>query len=297
MLGSRGDTSVVAEAFGHGEISRAHAFVVADAYTPERAVEISNVEPQLVAAAREHTPQRLGMLVRHVTDAIDGDGGAATDEALHARRGYYLSWTLDGMLATNGTYDTADGKIHRAAIRAEMERDLQQNDPRTPAQRRADAHTNLMRRSLDRGDIGSTRAVRPHVTVAVDVDELPGSPAEVVAQVRAESRRDGQLSAATLERLTCDCDISRVITAGRSEILDVGRATRTVSAALWKALVIRDEHCQAPGCDRAPDSCEAHHVVHWARGGPTNLENLQLLCWHHHREQHIHDARARARAG
>jgi hypothetical protein len=43
-----------------------------------------------------------------------------------------------------------------------------------------------------------------------------------------------------------------------------------------------------------PSSCQAHHVVHWTRGGPTNLDNLRLLCWNHHRERHNHDARARA---
>jgi len=198
------------------------------------------------------------------------------------------------MVARNGLYDHEAGAIHLAAIKAEMERDYQENDTCSPAQRRADAHTNLMRRSLDRGDVGSSRAVRPHITFVVDLDELPSATNEVVAQVRSEARRNGHLSAVMLERLTCDCDFSRVITAGRSEILDVGRATRTISPAMWKALVVRDRHCQGPGCDRPPDSCEAHHVIHWARGGPTNLENLQLLCRHHHRHRHTHDAQARA---
>jgi hypothetical protein len=95
-----------------------------------------------------------------------------------------------------------------------------------------------------------------------------------------------------LERLTCDCDISRVITTGRSEVLDVGRATRTIPPAVWKALVVRERHCQAPGCDQPPERCEGHHIIHWERGGPTSLDNV--LCWHHHREQHKHDAQARA---
>jgi len=130
--------------------------------------------------------------------------------------------------------------------------------------------------------------------VVVDLDELTGATTERVTRVRAERHHHGRLSRATLERLTCDCDISRVVTAGRSEVLDVGRATRNPPPAIWKALVVRDQHCQAPGCDRPPDSCEAHHIVHWTRGGPTNLDNLLLLCWNHHRERHNHDAQARA---
>ena len=285
---------VVADAFGRGEISSRHAVVVANAYTPERAGAIAEVESELVDVARQHTPKQLGGVVRYLIDAIDGDGGAVSDEALFERRRHHMSVTLDGMVAYDGICDPETGAIHSAAINAEMERDRVEHDPRPPAQRRFDALTNLLRRSLERGELGESRNVRPHVTVVVDLDELPGSSPELVAKVHTERRHDGHLSAATLERLTCDCDISRVITVGRSEVLDVGRATRTIPPAIWKALVVRHRHCQAPGCDRPPDSCEGHHIVHWTRGGPTNLQNLQLLCWNHHRHRHTNDAQARA---
>ncbi len=287
---------VVAEAFAEGEISRSHALVVAAAYTPERASELNNVESQFVAAARDHTPHELAGLVRHVTDAIDGDGGAATDEAVFARRGYYQSDSLDGMWVTNGTFDRVDGEIHKKAINAEMERDFQRGDGRTPAQRRADALTNLLRRSLDQGELGESHHVRPHIVGVVDVERLASVTPELIADAWAERHRNGYLSDAMLDMLLCDCDLTRVLTAGKSEILDVGRATRYPSAAQWKALVVRDRHCQAPGCDRPPDHCQAHHIRRWTRGGPTNLDNLQLLCWNHHRQQHWNDARTRARA-
>ena len=288
------DLPQVAAAFERGEISSRHAAVVANAYTPERAGAIADVETELVDFARQHLPKQLGGVVRYLINAIDGDGGAVSDEALFERRRHHMSTTLDGMVTYDGICDPETGAIHNAAINAEMARDRVERDPRTPAQRRFDALTNLLRRSLDRGELGETRNVRPHVTVVVDLDELPGNTPEFTANVRTESRHNGHLSAATLERLTCDCDISRVITTGRSEILNVGRATRNPSPAIWKALVVRDRHCQAPGCDRLPESCEAHHIVHWSRGGPTNLDNLQLLCWNHHRHRHTDDAQARA---
>ena len=81
-----------------------------------------------------------------------------------------------------------------------------------------------------------------------------------------------------------------MITDGPGNVLDVGWATRNVSNAQWNALVVRDRHCQARNCTRGPSFCEAHHIWHWEHGGPTNLDNLQLLCWHHHKQQHIHDA-------
>jgi hypothetical protein len=284
---------VVAEAFSLGEISRSHAAVIAEAYTPERAFEMSNVEPQLVAAARDHTPKDLGGLVRVVTDAIDGDGGAASDEAMHARRSYSMSSTLDGMLVTNGTYDHLDGEIHKAAINAEMQRDFQPHDPRTSTQRRADAHTNIMRRALDNGELGDSHGVRPHITAVVDVGEKP----DLSERVRMDRHHNGFLSDTMLEMVACDCDITRVIMAGKSEILDVGRASRTPTAAQWKALVVRDQHCQHPGCYQPPSRCAAHHKWHWTRGGPTDLENLEMLCWFHHRLRHIQEAIARARDG
>ena len=68
------------------------------------------------------------------------------------------------------------------------------------------------------------------------------------------------------------------------EILDVGRRTRTISPALRRALAARDGTCRFPGCQNR--RCDAHHVQHWADGGTTSLENLVLLCRHHHRVVH-----------
>jgi hypothetical protein len=69
---------------------------------------------------------------------------------------------------------------------------------------------------------------------------------------------------------------------GLSQPLDIGRATRVIPPHLHRALTIRDGHCQFPGCDQPPPVCEAHHLMPWARGGPTSLDNLTLLCRFHH---------------
>ena len=68
--------------------------------------------------------------------------------------------------------------------------------------------------------------------------------------------------------------------------LDIGRATRIVPQGLRRALILRDEGCAFPGCDRPPMWCDAHHIDHWADGGPTSLCNLALLCVHHHDRVH-----------
>jgi hypothetical protein len=68
--------------------------------------------------------------------------------------------------------------------------------------------------------------------------------------------------------------------------LEVGRSRRVVSAAQRAALVVRDRGCVFSGCDRPPAWCEAHHLVPWLQGGPTDLPNLALVCRAHHRAVH-----------
>ena len=81
--------------------------------------------------------------------------------------------------------------------------------------------------------------------------------------------------------------LARYLT-GPSVPLDVGRTYRSVPSWIRAALLVRDQHCAFPGCDRPPHWCQAHHIQHWADDGPTALSNLVLLCPHHHNAVH-HD--------
>jgi hypothetical protein len=82
--------------------------------------------------------------------------------------------------------------------------------------------------------------------------------------------------------LACDAAIVPVVLGSASEPLDVGRSTRTIPAAIRRALTVRDGGCAWPGCDVPPARCDAHHVEHWADGGETEVCNLCLLCSRHH---------------
>jgi hypothetical protein len=119
------------------------------------------------------------------------------------------------------------------------------------------------------------------MTVHVDaVSEGVGEPSEM--------DHVGPVNPAIARRITCDSGISRVVMAGRSEPLDVGRCTPLVPTAMRRAVVVRDRGCRFPGCDRPQAWCDAHHMVHWADGGPTALQNLVLLCRRYHRMVHQH---------
>ena len=67
-----------------------------------------------------------------------------------------------------------------------------------------------------------------------------------------------------------------------SQPLDLGRTTRTIPPHLRTAVIQRDQHCQFPRCTQPPSVCDVHHLIPWAKGGPTSLANLRLLCRFHH---------------
>jgi Domain of unknown function (DUF222)/HNH endonuclease len=175
--------------------------------------------------------------------------------------------------------DPETGESLLTALRAVLDTEARSgdaDDPRTPAQRRADALGEICRQWLDHGVRPSVAGERPHLTVTVAAEALRG---EIGA---SELDHVGPLPTDTARRLACDASVMRVVMAGRSEPLDVGRRTLVVPSAVRRAVIVRDRGCRFPGCDRPQAWCDGHHVVHWADGGPTALHNLLLLCRRHH---------------
>ena len=89
----------------------------------------------------------------------------------------------------------------------------------------------------------------------------------------------------TARRLACDARIVVEADGPTGETLDLGRAMRFPNAALTRALWHRDGGCRYPGCG-ARRYLHAHHILHWADGGPTRISNLVYLCGAHHRAVH-----------
>jgi hypothetical protein len=90
----------------------------------------------------------------------------------------------------------------------------------------------------------------------------------------------------TVRRLSCDASLVPVTEDAHGNILDIGRKTRSIPSAIKRALRIRDQCCQFPGCTTDPRFCDGHRVQHWSQGGNTSLSNLVLLCRLHHRLVH-----------
>jgi hypothetical protein len=108
---------------------------------------------------------------------------------------------------------------------------------------------------------------------------IPAIPADV-------SDLGAFLSRADRRQLLCDCNIARIVLGPDSQPLDVGRTHRLVPRWMRRAIAQRDRGCRFPGCDRAANRCEAHHVKAWTDGGGTSLQNLVLLCAFHHHVVH-----------
>jgi hypothetical protein len=244
----------------------------------------SRAEARLVEAARIHSTgdlQRIAAYWRRAAERELVETGG--EEALRARRRLHASVTFMGMVRLDGDLDPETGETLLTALRAVLDAESRSgsSDERTPAQRRADALGEICRQWLDGADRPSVAGERPHVIVTVGARALAGEPAGP-----SELDHVGPVAPETVRRIACDASVMRVVMAGRSEPLDVGRRTKVVSPPMRRAVVVRDRTCRFPGCDRPHTWCDAHHVVHWVDGGPTAVGNLILLCRRHHRLVH-----------
>lgn len=153
--------------------------------------------------------------------------------------------------------------------------------------RRADALGVLAERFLavaPEGDGSLQTADRFLLTVHASAQSLP-SRAQVDPSDPPSLEHGPVLATETVRRIGCDAALVRILESGDGEPLDVGRKTRVIPPALRRALKRRDGGCRFPGCTHTK-FVDGHHIVHWADGGATSLENLVTVCRHHHRLLH-----------
>ncbi|MEJ5868599.1 DUF222 domain-containing protein [Pseudokineococcus sp. 5B2Z-1] len=211
------------------------------------------------------------------------------EERAHRRRELYCSPDLHGTWHVRGRLAPEAGATLMTAIEALAAPEPSGEggpDLRSAAQRRADALVALADKALSAPPgsptgVSSEGGARARVVVTMDLSALAGAVAG--AGLLAD---DAPLSAGAVRRLACDAEVVPAVLGSRSEPLDVGRAAYTVTPAQRRALAIRDRGCIGPDCDAPVSRTQAHHVVHWADGGPTDLSNLALVCGHDHRRVH-----------
>jgi hypothetical protein len=279
-----------AAAFAAGDVTATHARVITRAMTPRRVakaadagIDLAETDRILTDLARQTTPDETAKGVARWVAGVDPDG--ALDDAADTRRRFTMASGLDGRVHLRGDLDAVGGEYLHAALAALMNGDRPAGDTRGHAERQADSLVALARGALDGGSLPDVRGERPHVRVTIDWQALcaeRGAP----GVAGGELGWAGPITPETARRLACDASVVRVLTGPNGLPLDVGRAQRTASAAIRRAVEARDGHCVFAGCDALPEWCDVHHVVHWAFGGPTSCDNGALLCERHHTACH-----------
>lgn len=193
-------------------------------------------------------------------------------------RSVHLSRLLDGRGRLDANLDADAMALAETALRVAESPDAE-GEERNAARRRGDALTDIFRFFLDHQHVAPKNRNRPHVSLVVDWDRYRAG--------HGGTYTDGvPASPATIRTTLCDAAVSRVVTTAGSVILDLGTTERLFSDTQFHALVLRDQHCRHPGCDRPPQWCHAHHVIPWEDGGLTDLANGVLKCSRHHHIGH-----------
>lgn len=269
------DLPLISGSFGRGELS----YWQVRAIVP---VATAAIETQLLDMAHHSTAGQLQRLARAYKSCLDRAELELSNER-HRLRSLHYYFDDDGFLMLHGRLDADQGAVLVAALEAAEEslRDELPDDPEepvTPEQRRADALGEIARAALATPE-GATPS-RSSAIIHVDVASLIDGSGE-----RCELADGPSIASETARRLTCDCTFQSFFEAD-GDVVDVGRRMRTVPPRMRKALEERDLVCVFPGCDRKKFT-EGHHILHWTRDrGETKLENLALLCFHHHRLMH-----------
>jgi hypothetical protein len=258
------------KAMADGEIGFAHFALIA---RTSAAVGERLDEAKLLGQARKQTIARFHDSCYHARHAADPQGCAKDEAEGVEARSLTFANSDDGMVYLNGMLDKVGGAAVKAALEPLAQR-TGKDDDRCRERRVADALVDVCMHALDNG-VPSRRTNLQVTTSLETLRGLSGAPA-------AEMEFSLPISSKAVERLACDCTVTRVLLGSDSTVIDVGRARRVISGAQGKALKVRDRGCVWPGCDRPATWTSAHHVVHWINGGPTDLSNLVLLCYRHH---------------
>ncbi|MFF0145515.1 HNH endonuclease signature motif containing protein, partial [Amycolatopsis sulphurea] len=267
------------------------------------AADRDRTEHTLVELARTAGVAEIAVAGRRALDLLDPDGTPPRDTPV-PERALRLRTRRDGTVVFDGHLDPVSGASTLALLEplAAPHTDSRTDGPADhPALGSADGSADgpggeqpARSRAERYGD-----ALMEIIALAAGHPDAPnhsGGRADLVVTIPLDTLRTGlghahldlatPLTAAEARTLACDCRLIPAVLGSPGQPLDVGRAKRLVTDPIRTALTLRDRGCTFPSCTRPPRHCDAHHIVEWWNGGPTSLDNLTLLCKHHHRLLH-----------
>jgi hypothetical protein len=257
--------------FAAGAISAEHAGQIA-AYAA-RVAEVAAAEDEFAGLAARTDPAEARRRLQVYEDAFNPPAPDLDTAAQRARRSLDASLRPNGMVRVSGVLPEVEG-LRLLDVLAGFTDPPDADDDRTPTQRRADAFTDLVCAAA-----ANTRPLGVNgLSVLVDLDRLPHG---------ATLSDATPITPAVFDYTTCAAAVSVIFGTRhghRFQPLALAQTRRLASPSQWDALVARDRGCLR--CGRAPRFCQAHHIIGWASGGPTDLSNLALLCSRCHHDLH-----------
>lgn len=260
----------------------------------------------LTDLAERVDPGRVRAAGRALREVIDPDGSLSEADTQFERRYLHLSPLLDGMTSIEGLLDAEAATTLSTAL-APFLVPTGADDDRSAAQRRADGLVDVANTAMRSGELPELSGAPAQLQVLIPWEKIaPLEPKDVTASTDAmEITPPNPLTGAGLprlpehpggtailprvssERLACDGSVARVLLDPDSLPLELGRSRRLFSNVQRRALALRDaDGCRFPDCNRPARYTDAHHVVAWADGGASDLDNALLVCRFHHRKVH-----------
>ncbi|MDN5855007.1 MAG: HNH endonuclease [Actinomycetia bacterium] len=280
-----------AAAFSAGDIALRHVEVIAKVLATDAGRRLPP-EVQLAEHACVASPSDLLAFGTELITLLDQDGPGPDDtpppvnELRLTRHRSGAGGSIKGRFEDPALYDAIAAVIDAKA------KPLTADDDRTAPQRQAEALADVCGHVLNHDDqLPETGGRRPQVTVIVRLEDLERRARAAMLEF------GGTLSPASLRMLACDANVIPVVMGGNGQPLDVGLSTRVIPDGLRRAVTARDQGCAHPGCDRPPSWCDIHHVDFWGHHGPTEIDNLVMLCKAHHRQVHHTEWTVRIRDG
>jgi Domain of unknown function (DUF222)/HNH endonuclease len=262
------DLPRLVESLCAGDLSLDKVRAVADVATPE-------TEKELCDRAKEGTVRELADVAR--TEARSKPASASSEHDRRFLRFNEQFRTMTVQLPPESFAETRTGLEARAqAVPSGGE---------TPwDQRLCDAFLEMIRSSAPRAPGPASTASPYFVVVHVPLGALVDEAGEARG-LAGELERDGLISTETVRRIACDATLAVGVDDDVGHTMYEGRARRTPSDAQRREVMRRDRHCRFPGCTNVTFT-NVHHVVPWKPGGRTDLQNLALVCVHHHHLVH-----------
>lgn len=290
--------------------------------TPET---LAHIEGTLATYAGTFDPDVLRKLGSRVLTHLDPDGAEPCERDLCSKQGVKVGATWRGLthldiwadalqtetlltVFDSATNPRPSGNAHAVGSSDPTgntntgSRDVELPEERTRAQVMLDGLVAACSAALHVGGLREVGGLPPQVMVTMSYDDLvTGLGDNRTSTHQIPSVRDhrpqslngsahlphaGPIPAQRVRHLACDADLIPIVLNSVGRVVDLGRSQRLVTPALRRALIARDGGCIFPGCALPSTWTEAHHIVNWLEGGPTSLDNLVLLCSHHHHAIH-----------